>query len=334
MEDRNHKKYLRYKKKYLKLKSQLAYRNQHGGADNINAQLGDEIHFWGRQLMEHLLLLYLGLQDDNNDIIMDVNITELFGQKYDVSTSSPSLKNKAFEIFQLWKQYLQNIFYDRGVNVTMETIYLDKNDLEKVGSDFQKNRVDELLQKTIEFKKLVISILGQGKWIGWIYPSLANHMLHEAQYFNRKLNGPAFTIFEEIQFCNTHHSTEMAVTAQLIDPEQSQQKIIDIVRSYALNRMSDNESAETFPKEWTKEQEEILQGLRPSEETNMLIISIKYGDELTQLAKNSGEKIEKNELKSTISPVLAHHVHREFVRLTDTLKRLQEKENKYSRDYD
>ena len=159
-------------------------------------------------------------------------------------------------------------------------------------------------------------------------------MLQEAKYFNRKVNGPAFTISEEIKYSNHHHSTEMGATAQLIDPDDSQQAIIDVVRSYALKKMSvlrttgsltGVESAGPFPRVWTAEEEAVLKGLKPTEETNLLMLSIRFSSELSDFAEQTGQKIEKNELKSIISPALAHHVHREFIRFTETLTQLQEK---------
>ncbi|XWV24661.1 hypothetical protein QJ856_gp1123 [Tupanvirus deep ocean] len=323
----NYQRYLKYKNKYIDLKNEL--RKQRGGTNGSNFPLNDEIHFWGRQMMEHVLLLFLGLQDNDADANKEMNRKQNTSQT-DVTTKG-QLKNQAFELFQKWKQFMASTFYDKGVNVTMETIFLSEDNLSKVG-DIPLDRVNELIQNTIDFKSLVINTLEQGRWIGWIYPALAKHMLQEAIYFKRKVNGPAFTPLEEIQFCNIHHSTEMGATAQMIDPDPAQQAIIDVVRSYALKRMSTLratgslsglESAQAFPKDWSAEEEAILQGLRPSEETNMLMLSIRFSEELTQFADETGQKIERNELKSIISPALAHHIHREFARFTETLRQLQ-----------
>lgn len=315
----NHEKYFKYKKRYLNLKNQSRSKTQQGGLNESKFSLIDEIHFWGRQMMEHTLLLFLGLQDNDNDIKKEMNNTQLYGPRRDIDTNG-SLKNQAFELFQTWKQFLQKSFYDKEINVTMETVFLTQNDIAKFESDnIPIDNVNELIQNTIKFKTLVVNTLNQNEWIGWIYPALAEHMLQEAEYFNRKVNGPVFTTLEEIQFCNLHHSTEMEATAQLFDPNPAQQAIIDVVRSYALKKMT------TLSKEWTKKEEEILQGIAPSEETNMLMLSIRFSEELTEFANETGQKIEKNELKSIISPALAHHIHREFVRFTETLKKLKER---------
>jgi hypothetical protein len=304
----NYEKYLKYKNKYSELKNFKKIK-QRGGANGTNFPVTDEIHFWSRQMMEHALFLFLGLEDNDNR----------------------QLKNQAFELHQKWKFFMDQNFYDKGITVTMETVFLTADDLKKIGESMSLGAVNDLLKETIRFKSNVIQVLESGKWIGWIYPSLAKHMLQEAEYFDRKINGPAYTVIEEINFSNFHHSGELGVTAQLIDPDPSQQAIIETVRSYALKKMSilratgsltGLESALPFPKEWTPEEEAILQGLRPSEETNLLMLSLRFSEEVTQFADETGQKIEKNELQSVISPILAHHVHREFVRFTETLKQL------------
>jgi hypothetical protein len=302
----DHYRYLKYKKKYIELK-----KNQKGGYNGSDFPIDDEIHFWGRQMTEHLLILFLGLEDDGG-----------------------KLKNQAFELYQRWKNFMTKNFYDKGIVVNIETVFLSADDLEKINNKINLSDVNSLIELTIKFKSQIISILDQGKWIGWIYPSLAKHMLQEAEYFNRKVNGPAFTVTEEIQFSNHHHSTEMGATAQLIDPDESQQPIIDVVRSYALKKMSvlrttgslsGIETTQPYPRIWTPEEEAVLQGLNPNEETNYLLLSLRFSEELSDFAEETGKKIENNELKSTISPALAHHVHREFVRFTETLRQLQTK---------
>jgi len=75
-----------------------------------------------------------------------------------------------------------------------------------------------------------------------------------------------------------------------------------------------------FPKEWTPVDEAALKGLKPTEQTALIFISIRYGEELIQFAEDTGHKINSGELKSIISPVLANHALREFIRFTETLK--------------
>jgi len=300
--------YHHFKKKYLNLKKKLQLRQQRqsGGATTSNFPLIDEIHFWGRQLTEHCLFLFLGLQDTDN-----------------------ILKTEAYELNQRWEKFMNETFYDKGIKVTPETVFLSESDLDKVGN-ISTDKVNKLIDATIDFKSKLVEILDHGIWIGWNFISLVKHMLQESLYFRKKVNGPAFTRDEEIQYANHHHSTEMGVTAQLIDPQIEQQPLIDVIRSYALKRMSElkltgsltgTDSAMPFPKRWTKEEEAILQGLEPNEKEQMLFLSIRFGEELVKFAEDTGIKVDNGQLRSLISSTLAHHVHREFVRFTENLKK-------------
>lgn len=310
-------KYSKYKTKYLNLQNQLSHKQRGGlypesvlpalwgkGTDKSPFSLEDEIHFWGRQMAEHALFLHLGLEETG-------------------------LKDQARTIQQAWEAFLEKTFYSRGIIVSNSTISLSEDDLQKI-TDVNINRVNELINITIDFKTSIITILNTGKWIGWIFPALAQHMLKEAEYFKRKVNGPAFDAGEEIIFINEHHGEEMGATAQLIDPNPAQQTIIDLVRSYGLKNMSkynkgqflaDEKAPVPFPSDWTAEQEAVLKGI--NDDGNLLLLSIRYSSELTEFAKDTGDKIESNQLRSVISPILAHHVHREFARFTLTLEKLQ-----------
>jgi len=208
----NYEKYLKYKKKYLDTKNKQ-YSNQRGGNNLVEFTLFDEIHFRGRQMMEHLLFLNWGL---------DINKAE-------------KLKKKSMELHMKWKSFLEKTFYSKGIRVTLKTVFLTVDDMAKLGSDVPIDEVNKLIDETKKFKeKLIDDYLSKGnEWIGLVYLSLAKHMLEETIYFKRKINGPLFAPEEEISYINEHHSGEMAVTAQLIDPDPSQQKIIDLVRSYA-----------------------------------------------------------------------------------------------------
>ena len=291
--------YLKYKKKYLNLKSKML----RGGGEAAFSFV-DEVHFWGRQMMEHALFLYLGLEDE----------------KY-------QLKNKAQEIYNKWQGFMGEKFYSKGINVGKDTVFLTEGDIAKIG-EIDKEEVLENIALIKNFKQEVVSILGTGKWIGWIFPSMAKHILDEAVYFEEKVRG---TSRDEIKYIVEHHMGEIGVTAQLIDP--SEQSTIDLVRSYALLCMAEfregrglanQGAASPFPKVWTKEEEAILKSL-DTENANLLVLSIRYSKELDELAGDTGKKIESNQLKTVISPILANHVYREFARFTKTLERLQGK---------
>lgn len=302
-------KYLKYKKKYLKNKNNKYYQT---AGSLLYFPLNDEIHFWGRQIMEHAFFLYLGLEE-----------TEL--------------KKRAFNLWTLWKSFLDENFYKKGIVINIKTIELTDNDLKKVSKIDIANLLKYYIEPMVEFNTRVVENLSSGKWIGWIYISLANHMLSEIQYFHKKIIGKSMTINEEVEYINEHNSGEIGVTAQLIDPSPQQQQTIDLARSYATRSMSKykaghvlsldgpSNSTEKFPFMWTKEDEEFLKGMNTTEQKKMIDISIRYSDELTKFAEDTNEKIESNELKSVINPVLGWHVYREFFRFTLTLKRIVKK---------
>lgn len=323
----NYEKYQHYKKKYLELKNQM--RDQRGGVAPLSKMsqpkeykgyghfpIVDEIYFWGRQMAEHLLFLQLGFEDFDDKL---------------------ELKNAAGELREAWEKFFEQTYYNNGIKPDLNTVFLDNQDLSKI-KFFDQVKLNDLLAKTIKFKENAIQILDSGKWIGWIFPALAKHMLKEAQYFQGILEGPALGVQQEISFINEHHSEETGATAQLIDPSPDQQKIIDLVRSYSLKNMSKFLAGQSlsgdgvppngpFPQPWTKEEEAILKGIDPAELQTLLELSFRYSDELTRFADDTGKKLEANQLKSIIHPVLAKHVYREFARFTQTLKMLQQSTN-------
>lgn len=303
-------KYKKYKLKYINLQNRIRY--QHGGANGY-FPLNDEIHFWGRQLMEHALFLNLGLELKDGTI---------------------DLKQEALDMVSKWKNFLETNFYDHGIQVNKDTVFLPDDSLDKI----REINIDELnkeyLEPMIKFNSKIVDMLNGGKWIGWIYPALASHMLEEALYFQRKISGNGYPVEEEIAFINKHHGEEMGATAQLIDP--TEQATIDLVRSYAMKAMSKlinkqalssdeiNADAE-LPENWTPEEEEILKGLGNPELNNLLILSIRYSKELTDFAIKTNQKVKNNELKSVIHPILGKHVYREFARFTETLNKINNK---------
>lgn len=299
------RKYEKYKNKYEKIIEQL------GGEIVLNVQPFhpvDEIHFWSKQMMEHSLFMHLGLEN------------------HELKTLADSLCSK-------WKKFLHKTFYSKKIVVDDKTVFLSDDDIKKIGN-VDKHKVDKLINQTLSFNKNIIETLQSGKWLGWIYISLAEHMQEETEYFKNKIDGKYFSIDDEIKFANHHHSGEMGVTAQLIDPCEEQQIIIDVVRSYALKNMSKfnkhihlanttDAKKMLFPKNWSEKEESILKGAVPTDSTNMLMLAIKFGDEIIEIAEDTGNKIDSHQLKSNISTILAKHAYREFVRLNETLRRLR-----------
>ncbi len=295
--------YKYWKKKYLTLKGGKDTKNQRGGTASI-----DTIHFWARQMMEHCEFLFLGLEDANYN-----------------------LKQHGAKLREAWKEFLDKTFYSRGIKVTLETIHLTQGDLQKV-KDVPQTDVNKLLDQTVQYKQEILDAFKREKWIGWIFPGMVEHMIIEAKMFKRLVNAQPYSSAELIAFINDHHATELATTANLINPDPGQQYLIDVVRSYALRNMSflktngsmagPAQPGVTFPKDWTPQDEAVLKGLPAGEQATLLAISLKYSKEVTDFASKIGIMIDSKQLKSIIHPVLAHHVHREFVWFTELLEQL------------
>lgn len=286
MNDRD--KYLKYKKKYMDAKQNIQKQNrisQSGGTAGTPFPLEDEIHFWGRQMLEHMLFLFLGLED------------------YDYA-----FKNRSFKIHNDWNNFMKTCFWNRGIVPKSDLIVLGESDLKKLDK-IDMSTLEQLLIETEKFQKDLLSVLGTGKWMGWIFPSLVEHMQKETDYFKRKINGPDFTASEEVKFINQHHGEEIGTTAQLIDPAPENQPLIEKARSYATKTM----------KNWSADDLRILQGMDVGEQATILRLSSKYSNELVEFARETGQKIKANQLKSIINPILAAHVEREYMRFSITI---------------
>ena len=321
--DPNYSKYLKYKKKYMDLRN-----SNYGMVGGTHQGMGahgtfhkkDEIWFWSTQMTEHALFLFLGLEDPTQN-----------------------LKKGALDLHNEWKGFMQSTFWDKNIGADsqkiyeadlnqtineanknvgarnanasqtkpLEKCYLTEEDIKKIGN-IDESKVRDLLERTIKFKENIVSILRTNVWIGWIFPSLAEHVLKEALYFKGKLDGQTMSADQEIKFINKHNMEEIGTTAQLIDPAPENNALIEKARNFVQMKVQGID-----PKEL-----KALQGMDYGEQAHMLDLSLRYSKELTKFAEETGRKIDNKELKSIISPILAHHVHREFGRFTMALEHL------------
>ena len=307
----DYEKYLKYKNKYLELKNRRMMgggRRARGGANGFPVE--DEICFWGRQLTEHMLFLFLGMEDCNPKL----NTDEAMTIKLRFNDCDLSLKKEAFELYTAWKNYMNTKFWGKGIEPKPDLVVLSPENLELVGK-INPDEALSLIENTTSYQRKIIDILGGGNWIGWIFPSLVMHMQTETDYFKRKITGPAFTPDEEIAFITKHHSEEIGTTAHLIDPspEKETKDAHDKAMNFANKTMPD----------WSESDKKILQGMDVTEQATLLNLSIRYSKELVQFTEEGGPKIISGEIKSVISPVLAKHVEREFKRFTMTLEALK-----------
>ena len=380
--------YLKYKNKYMTIRNKQKISEQKISEQKVNEQkvneqkvneqkvneqkagsiiftLTDEVHFWSRQMMEHMFILCTALEGDETR----------------EESKREGNRSNAFIKMRTWISFINEKFGILG-----STEYNMENGLRIVDYkgdrkiEVTKDNIDNILlhiNDTINFKKNLLDQVKKG-WIGWVFPSLLEHMLKEAIYFKNKIytiakniydreelnqkfpDSKEYSIVEEINFINVHHTEELAATAQFIDP--SEQTIIDTVRAYALKymtKLNDGKSLSGAPKietaltvgeedilrQWSESDEEKIRSLNLSEQQNVLAISIVYGDEIIKLANKTideigeapkkfeevGEqkeqeihKIEGPKVKSCINRYIAAHAYREFVRFNETLNKLKE----------
>ena len=198
-------KYKKVKEEYVDTKNQ-----------NKDLELYDNIHFWGHQMMEHSLFLYLGLVDAN-------------------------LKQKAKELQKKWEDFMNKNFVSK--NVDNHKIFLDKNDLNKI-DNININEVKDLLDKTKKYKSDVLNRLNSGEWLGWSFPSFVKHILKEANYFEQKLNNKKLSQREEVKFWNSINGEHMGVTSHLIDPALENDKEFDTADNFYHKFMELNKHGE------------------------------------------------------------------------------------------
>ena len=160
-------------------------------------------------------------------------------------------------------------------------------------------KIMPLLHRLRAYKLAVYNTLNTGKWIGWIYPAFAEHVLLELDYFLDKLTGRQFTAADEIAFWNKERSGEVGLTAHLLDP--SEQKLVKQAMELSFK-------IKCPPK---------------SEEEMMVGLSLKNYKELDAFNKQAQTAMANNAVKSIIHPVLLDHIVREGERAIQVVSRLQ-----------
>lgn len=169
-----------------------------------------------------------------------------------------------------------------------------------------KSNLDAILPLTKNlraFKVKVLETLNTGKWIGWIFPLFAQHIILELDYFVDKLNGIPYSAHDEAVFWNTINGEHAGFEAHLLDP--TERKL--------------SERADNFSKQFAQ--------IVKSEEEMFLQISLKSARELNGYQKTLQRGIQGNTIRSVIHPVLIDHVIREDQRSIKTLSSLSDAQN-------
>lgn len=160
------------------------------------------------------------------------------------------------------------------------------------------HKVLPLAKELRRYKIEVLSTLASGKWIGWIFPLFARHIILELDYFVDKLNGIKYTDQDEIAFWNIINGEHAGFAAHLLDPSER-----------ALFEAADG-IAKKFEKTVTSEKEMFVK------------ISQENAKELDAYFKKAEGAAKANKLQSVIHPALIAHVIREGERSLQMLNSL------------
>ena len=79
-------------------------------------------------------------------------------------------------------------------------------------------KVLPLAQELRAYKMDILKSLNEGKWVGWIFPSFARHIIQELDYFVDKLNNVRYSTKDELDFWNHINSDHAAFESHLLDP--------------------------------------------------------------------------------------------------------------------
>jgi len=219
METHYKKKYLKYKNKYLsKTKGSKHWSNQRGGEDkdkDLQPTIPDtklainETYFWGKQFQEHMEIFYLAIEEN-------------------------TLKDTGKELKEKWGDFLDKEFVDKGIvyekarldDPDSVKVFLDESDFEKIGElgRFDFDGLTNLLRETRNYKDTVHKKLDSGEWIGWLYPSLAEHVILELDMFYKRITGK-LTPEDDIAFFVKMSKDHITVAGKLTDPSTQNESI-------------------------------------------------------------------------------------------------------------
>lgn len=180
-------------------------------------------------------------------------------------------------------------------------------ELHKKFEQFRDTMSDETLQNILplakelrDYKINVLTTLNSGKWLGWIFPQFARHIILELDYLVDKLNAIKYSDKDEVAFWNVINGEHAGFAVHLLDP--SERKLFD--------------QGDKLSKKIGK--------IVKSEKEMLVQISLKAAKELDEYNKAAQAGIKGNKIKSVIHPALIDHVVREGQRSIETLSKLKD----------
>lgn len=212
---------------------------------------------------------------------------------------------KAFDEIKFWAHQLSEHALIFHLGIEEKALKEEGLTLHKKFEDFRKRmntknlaEILPLTEQLRDYKIRVLTNLLNGKWLGWIFPVFARHVIVELDYFVDKLNGVSYSPEEEATFWDVINGEHAGLASHLLDP--TERKVVDETNEFSL----------------------LFEKIAQSEEEMLVKLSLKAAQELDEYYKDSEGKIKKGAVKSVIHPALIDHDIREGERAIEILKRL------------
>ena len=143
--------------------------------------LEEDIEFWGKQVMEHMIFVNTGLVEK-----------EIKRQQLPVR-----LYSESSEFTEDWRELLTG---EPSLNYISD--------------------VRDLASRTLSYQNEVKEVQLNGSWIGWLSDSFYNHISLEIEYFMDKLDEEPFNIDSELNFWSIERKGDTEATIKLLDPSE------------------------------------------------------------------------------------------------------------------
>ena len=232
-----------------------------------------DLVFWSRQLSEHALFLHLGIEVE-------------------------PLKSLGLEIHEKWENFRKSLGNDitfTGDNRTISLFNLLTDEL--------KNYKLVVLSKMTACQ--VNTPENPTTWMGWMFPTLVEHIIRELNYAHAKINGLQVSIENEVNFWRLINKEHALFTAHLLDPSES-----DLIQvAYSLAKKIENDDT--------------------CESQLFIKISLHNAEKLDEFHRQGKSLLDKNQVRSIIHPVLLSHVIREGQRSVGILNYINQNARNY-----